>query len=85
MSCHVLISRQAISPSSSVEDLKSQGVVELPGSLNEALDELETDAAAFGWLGSVLGPAYVMHKRGEIGMTEGIELDELCRTYAKIY
>ena len=65
--------------------MQSQGVVELPGSLNEALDELETDTAALDWLGSVLGPAYLMHKRGEIAMTEGIELDELCRTYAKIY
>jgi len=38
-----------------------------------------------GWLGPTLSRAYLMHKRSEIGLTNGIDIDELCRTYAKAY
>jgi glutamine synthetase len=69
----------------SAEERQTRGVGQLPGSLSEALVALESDETAMGWLGPVLGPAYLMHKRGEIAMANGIGLDELCQTYAKIY
>lgn len=69
----------------SAEERKARGIGVLPGSLGEALDALATDPVVMGWLGPTLGPAYVMHKRGEIAMTDGVDLDELCARYAKAY
>jgi glutamine synthetase len=63
----------------------AMGILDLPRSLAEALDALEGDAVAMGWLGPVLGPAYLMHKRGEIGMLEGLDAEEICRRYADAY
>ena len=61
------------------------GVGELPRSLAEALDALEADAVAMGWLGPVLADAYLTHKRGELAMTAGADVDELARRYAEVY
>ena len=69
----------------SPEERQARNIGELPGSLGEALDALAADPVAIGWLGPVLGPAYLMHKRGEIGITEGTDLDALCALYAKVY
>ncbi len=71
----------ALSP----QERAARGIGDLPRRLDEALDALEADAAAMGWLGPVLGEAYLMHKRGEVAMTTGIEIDELCRLYARAY
>jgi glutamine synthetase len=38
-----------------------------------------------GWLGPVLSNAYLMHKRGEIGMVEGMDVAEMCQLYAQAY
>ncbi len=67
------------------DERAARGIDELPSSLAEALDALESDGAAMGWLGPDLSKAYLMHKRGEIGMTEGRDLDDLCATYARAY
>lgn len=69
----------------SPEERQARGIGELPSSLGEALDALEADPVAMGWLGPTLGEAYLMHKRGEIGVTEGQPIDELCRLYAEAY
>ena len=71
----------ALSPA----ERQARGIGELPTSLGEALDALEADPVAMGWLGPTLGQAYLMHKRGEIGMTNGVAIDELCRLYAEAY
>jgi glutamine synthetase len=67
------------------EERAALGVGDLPRSLGEALDALEDDAVAMGWLGPVLGGAYLMHKRGELAMTADADIDELARRYARIY
>ncbi len=67
------------------QERAAHGIGELPASLGEALDALEADRIAIGWLGPSLSTAYLMHKRGEIAMTEGQEVDELCSTYARAY
>jgi len=67
------------------QERAAHGIGELPASLGEALDALEADRIAMGWLGPSLSRAYLMHKRGEIAMTEGQEVDELCSTYARAY
>lgn len=64
---------------------RARGIGTLPGSLGEALDALEADAVALGWLGPTLAEAYLAHKRGEIAMAEGKGLDELCALYARAY
>jgi glutamine synthetase len=67
------------------EERAAKGIGELPHALEEALEALETDAMAMGWLGPVLAKAYLVHKRGELSMKAGIDTDELCRLYAQAY
>ena len=69
----------------SPDERRARGIGELPSSLGEALDALEANPTALDWLGPTLSRAYLMHKRGEIEMTEGKGLDELCALYAKAY
>ncbi len=64
---------------------RERGIDDLPRSLGEALDALEDDSVAAGWLGPVLMQAYVMHKRGEIDMAAKETLQGLCSLYARAY
>jgi glutamine synthetase len=64
---------------------QSMGIQDLPRSLEEALQALEADTVACNWLGPMLAQAYLMHKRGEIGMLQGLGEDEICRRYAEAY
>jgi glutamine synthetase len=50
----------------SVEERKNLGVASLPGSLGEALHELETDAVIKGALGAVIYDAFTRAKWEEI-------------------
>lgn len=61
------------------------GIQDLPRSLGEALDALEADEIARGWLPEELLTAYLMHKRGEIDHLAGRDMDEVCRLYAEAY
>ena len=67
------------------EGRRRLGIQALPRSLDEALHALEQDAVATGWLGPVLTVAYLLHKRGELGMLEGRTPDELVALYAGAY
>ncbi|MGI3902299.1 MAG: hypothetical protein ACRYGP_04455 [Janthinobacterium lividum] len=67
------------------DERRVRGIGVLPSSLGEALNALEADPAALDWLGPTLAEAYLMHKRGEIGMAEGQDLDALCALYAMAY
>ena len=69
----------------SAEERTSRGIGDLPRTLGEALDALEADEAAMGWMGPVLAEAYLIHKRGELAMTKDTDMDELCRIYARAY
>lgn len=64
---------------------RSLGIQDLPRSLEEALGALDEDAVAKAWLGPTLAQAYLMHKRGELGVLEGVDADEICRRYAEAY
>ena len=57
----------------------------LPRSLGEALDALEADEQAAGWLGPALLRAYVTLKRDEIAALAGQEPDSICARYAETY
>lgn len=61
------------------------GVGALPRTLADALEALETDATARGWLGSELHDAYVSVKRAELAEVAKLDLQETCRRYASVY
>jgi len=61
------------------------GVGALPQSLGEALEALEADEEALGWMGPLLHEAYTSVKRAELAAAEGLALEENCRRYAAIY
>lgn len=63
----------------------AMGLHSLPRSLGEALDALEADALASGWLGPVLTEAYLMHKRAEAAMLADTDAEEIVRLYAEAY
>lgn len=63
----------------------ARGVHRLPGSLAEALDALEAASGIRDLMPGELFDAYVMHKRGELGALQGLEMDEICRRYAEVY
>ena len=51
----------------------------------KALLALDEDEVAKAWLGPTLAQAYLVHKRGELGMLQGLDADEVCRRYAEAY
>jgi glutamine synthetase len=57
----------------------------LPSSLGAALDALEADTAASGWLGPEFLAAYLMHKRGELSVLDGLDEAAQCARYAATY
>lgn len=57
----------------------------LPGSLRDALSEMERNEAVRQWLGSVFLEAYLRHKRSELGHVAELSPAELCQRYAEIY
>jgi glutamine synthetase len=69
----------------SAEERATRGIGDLPRTLAEALDALESDEKAMEWMGPMLSQAYLMHKRGELDMTKETNIDELCRIYAQAY
>lgn len=67
------------------EGRAERGILDLPRSLDEALDALEGDATARAWLPPELLEAYLMHKRGESASVAGLDPQEICRRYAEAY
>jgi glutamine synthetase len=63
-------------------ELRENGIVPLPGSLAEALDDLEADGDL---LPAGLKSPYVMHKRGELSQLDGVASDERFARYAQVY
>jgi glutamine synthetase len=67
------------------EERQRFGVGTLPASLEEALEALDEDEVARGWLPPQLYELYVGVKRAEIEAVAGKELEETCRRYAAVY
>ncbi|QPC42380.1 glutamine synthetase [Kaustia mangrovi] len=57
----------------------------LPRSLSAALDLLEADEDAKGWLGPELHDAYLRHKRFEDALMADLPLEEQCARYHKVF
>lgn len=64
---------------------KDHGIVDLPTSMEQALDLLEHHPKAHEFLPGEMLSAYLMHKRGELSMLEGLDIDDICRMYAEAY
>jgi glutamine synthetase len=69
----------------SAEERANLGIQDLPRSLEDALQALEADEVARGWLGPALSNAYLMHKRGELDMMKDRDPDEMLRIYTEAY
>lgn len=69
----------------SEEEARRLGVRPLPGSLEEALTELERDEVVRGWFSRDLLDCYLSLKRTEIGLLDGLSPEEQCARYADVY
>ncbi len=67
------------------EQAERFGVGALPSSLEEALEELESDELARSWFPPLLYDAYVSLKRGELAAVAELDLAERCRLYGNAY
>jgi glutamine synthetase len=65
--------------------LAARGLVRLPLTLPAALEALESDAIALGWMPAALGGAYLMHKRGELSLIAELSADEIAARYSRCY
>ncbi len=61
------------------------GAPSLPGSLDEALDELAKDDVVRGWFDDDLLRTHLDVKRTELALVEGLGADEVCRRIADVY
>ena len=66
-------------------ELEARGLRRLPTSLAEALAALEADEVARSWWPPQLLDVYLKHKRGEIGLLEGLSAEEQAARYAEVY
>ena len=69
----------------SEQALQELGLARLPTSLSEALDRLESDQEARGWLGAPLHEVYLAHKRFEAQMMSELAADQQCARYLEVY
>lgn len=66
-------------------DSSDQGLVQLPHSLGEALDELEGDPVVTGWFDPDLVATFLRIKREEVRELSAMSLAEQCAWYARVY
>ena len=67
------------------EERRRLGIIELPGSLEEALGALESDEVVRSWLSKDLLDCYSSVKRNEIDLLEETEPREACGRYLRVY
>jgi glutamine synthetase len=69
----------------SADQRAKRGIVPLPTSLAEALDNLQSNERANLWMGEILMEAYQVHKRSELKLLENLSPDEQVDRYAQAY
>ena len=57
----------------------------LPATLTEAVARLDASEAAHIWFGPLLRDVYLMFKRSEIEVLEGLDPQQVCDRYAAVY
>lgn len=71
--------------SMSEEELDIFGITRLPLNLDEALERLEKSKKMKEWMGEEFHQAYMMHRRGEMKLLEGLDDDEIVSRYVQCY
>jgi len=67
------------------QEQEALGIERLPQSLDEALTRLEKSEMMKSSMGDAFHQAYIMHKRSEIALLEGLDDDEVISRYARCY
>jgi glutamine synthetase len=67
------------------EERRRLGIRPLPGSLEEALGALESDAVVRSWFSKDLLDCYLSVKRTEISLLDGAKPKEACERYLHVY
>jgi len=62
-----------------------KGVADLPRSLDQALNLMETSDTLKSWFGPVFFEAYLRHKRSEASYVADLSKADLCARYAEVY
>lgn len=62
-----------------------KAVADLPRSLGQALDLMETSDTLKSWFGPVFFEAYLRHKRSEVAYVADLSPADLCARYAEVY
>jgi len=62
-----------------------KGVANLPRSLDQALNLMETSDTLKSWFGPVFFEAYLRHKRSEAAFVADLSKADLCARYAEVY
>jgi glutamine synthetase len=62
-----------------------KAVTDLPRSLDQALDLMETSDTLKSWFGPVFFEAYLRHKRSEVAYVADLSSADLCARYAEVY
>ncbi len=62
-----------------------KGVADLPRSLDQALNLMETSDTLKSWFGPVFFEAYLRHKRSEAAYVADLSKADLCARYAEVY
>lgn len=65
--------------------LSARGFVRLPKTLEEALERLRYNDAVRSWFTEDFIEVYLAHKQGELACLRGMNADERCAYYAKVY
>ena len=67
------------------EERRRLGIRPLPGSLEDALAALESDAVVRSWFSRDLFDCYLSLKRTEISLLEGADPKDACERYLRVY
>ncbi len=67
------------------DELRKINVRRLPASLEQALQEMESEEMIAGWFSGHFVDIYRKHKRQEIADTKNLQAEEICRRYADLY
>jgi glutamine synthetase len=62
-----------------------RGIVRLPGTLGAALDALEADATAKGFVPPLFLKAYLANKRAELALNQDLTAEQMCSRYAELF
>lgn len=65
--------------------LSARGYVRLPKTLEEALERLRRNDVVRSWFTEDFIEVYLAHKQGELACLKGMNVEERCALYAKVY